>query len=206
MREETHLKPILICVAVVLLGTGYVMAADPIFIAGSSGVSPPPFMENSFSWMSTSVERAFTFTVVSGGPYYVEELEVAVFNSEAWAGSSAYFTINLDNVGKPGQSIASFELDSMTTTRQIQVAEVTQSAILDSGSLYWLVGGASNGQVYWNLDQVSLGPAAYRADKGEWTVIPYTNVSAFAILGFQVPEPATVLLLGLGVVMLRRKR
>jgi hypothetical protein len=199
-------KLIIICSMIVLWGSGYVIAADPVFIGGSS-VSPPLFMVNSFDWMSTSVERASQFIVVPGGPYYVEKLEVAVFIVQTWPPrppGSAYFTINPDDAGKPGHSIASFELDNITTTQQVLVAEVTQSAILNSGSLYWLVGGAYSEEVCWNLDLVSLGPHAYRVDKGEWVVFMGGNIDAFAILGSPVPEPATILLLGLGAAFLKK--
>jgi hypothetical protein len=192
----------------VLFGSGYVIAA-PVFIGGSSA-SPPPLMVDCFDWMTTSVERACQFTVVPGGPYCVEKLEVAVFILDSWPPpppGSAYFTINPDDAGKPGQSIASFELDGITTTQQVLVAEATQSAILNSGSLYWLVGGAStNGYVCWNLDLVNVGwwsQCGYRVDKGEWVVGTHGNIDAFAILGSPVPEPATLFLLSLGAGVLR---
>jgi hypothetical protein len=190
-----------------LLDTGYVTAADPVFIAGSSGVSPPHFTANSFGCMSTRVEIASQFTVVSGGPYNVEKLEVAAFISPpGWPTPSAYFTINTDDAGKPGQPIASFELDSITTTRQVLVAETIQSGILNSDALYWLVGGASNGQVLWNTDRDSMGKIGSKVDQGQWSFAQNSNLLSFAILGSPIPEPATLLLLGLGSLALLRKR
>ncbi len=201
---------IITCSTIVFFGSGYVIAA-PVFIGGSS-VSPPPIMMDCYDWMSTSVERAYPFTVASGGPYCAEKLEVAVFIHQSWPPkppASAYFTINPDDAGQPGQPIASFELNNIPTTQQVRVAEASQSAILNSGSLYWLVGCASTDEnICWNLDLINLGWGlnAYRVDKGEWKVFTGGNIDAFAILGSPAPEPATFLSLGLGVVFLKKTK
>ena len=174
-------------------------------IAGSSGISPPPFWEDCFWGMTPSTERAFPFTVTSGGPYIVEELEVAAFHSEGMAGSTAYFSINADNDGEPGDALATIEMTGITTSQQIVSATFTEEVILNSDTGYWLVGGTQQGQVNWGLGDNVFGTAAYRVEKGTWTILSDKNVSAYAILGSPIPEPATVLLLGFSMVFLRKK-
>ena len=50
-----------------------------------------------------------------------------------------------------------------------------------------------------------MGTTAYRSDEGEWVVQAYWNVGAFAILGSPIPEPCTLLLLGIGAAIAIRK-
>jgi len=178
-------------------------------IGGSSDTSPPPFWENSFWGMTSSIERAFPFTTPSGGPYIIEELEVAAYHYEGMTGATAYFSINADNAGEPGDVQALVELTGITTSQQVLSVDFTDELILGGDTSYWLVGGTNQGQVNWNFGDMAFGTAAYRVDEGEWTILSGANVSAFAILGNPVPEPSTILLLGLGVPFLsglRRKR
>jgi hypothetical protein len=59
----------------VLLGAG-VMSAPSVaeIIGGSSDSTPPPFWEDSFWWIISTIEKAFPFTTPSYGPFTVEEL------------------------------------------------------------------------------------------------------------------------------------
>lgn len=107
------------------------------------------------------------------------------------AGFTAFFSINADNAGEPGEALVTIDMAGITTTPQVLTAQVTQETILAPGTLYWLVGGTSIGQVNWNLGDMAFGVAAYRVQKGEWDVFSRRNVSAFAILGSPVPGPGT---------------
>lgn len=194
-----------VMVVVLCLASPQVLVfANTSVIAGSSGISPPPFWEDCFWGMTSSIERAFPFTVIAGGPYFVEELEVAAFHYRGMGGSTAYFSINVDNDGKPGDALATIEMTGITTSQQIVSTTFTEEIILNSDTCYWLVGGTQQGQVNWSLGDMAFGTAAYRVNQGEWTVLSYTNISAYAILGSPIPEPATLLLLGFGAGMVRR--
>lgn len=176
--------------------------AAPVVIAGSALESPPPFWENCFWGMTATVERAFPFTTISGGPFYVEELQVAVFS-----GSRATFSIHLDNNGKPGQTVVGiFETAGITSVQQVVSIQAAEETILYSNTAYWLVGQTPQAQVNWNLADDVFGKAAYRVDQGNWVIFQYANVSAFSLLGSQVPEPATLSLLAIGIALLRKRK
>ena len=110
-----------------------VLAASPtlatqVVIGGSSLESPPPFWDNSFWGMIASIQRAFPFTVIPGGPYYAEELQVVAYHYEGMAGSLANFSINLDDNGQPGQAVGTFETAGITTTSQVVSSQVPEPA------------------------------------------------------------------------------
>jgi len=189
---------------IILLTIDHLVFASISVIAGSSGISPPPFWEDCFWGMTSSIERAFPFTVIPGGPYFADELEVAAYHYEGLAGSTAFFSINVDNEGKPGDALATIKMTGITTSQQVVSATFTEEVILNSNSVYWLVGGTQEVQVNWSLGDMAFGTAAYRVNQGEWNILSYANISAYAILGSPVPEPATLLLLGLGCLIIRR--
>jgi len=176
--------------------------AGPIVIAGSSMESPPPFWEDSFWGMTPTIDRAFPFTIISGGPYYAEQLQVAAYHYSGMPGSSGCFSISLDQSGHPGNPIAAFEITGITTAQTVLTAELTYDTILYPETPYWLVGETPQGQVNWNLADNIFGTAAYRTGEDDWVILPHTNVSAFAILGSPVPEPCTLSLLALASLTL----
>jgi len=189
------------------------VSADMVVLAGSTMESPPPFWEDSFWGLTSNIERAYRFELESSIPHYAKELQIAAYHYENMPGSSANFSINLDDDGEPGQAIGEFNITGITTTQQILSAKVNEETVLHSGAAYWLLGGTSHGQVNWNLGDMAFtqeaGNYAYRViSEGDWIVSESSrsNISAYAILGTQVPEPATVALLGLGGLVVLRKR
>ena len=191
-----------------LVFTVGVANADSVVIAGSDSppASPPTFWADSFWGITSVIDRAFPFTVTGGGPYWLEELEVAVYHYEGLGGSTAEFSVNLDDGGLPGADIATFDVQGITTTPQVVAATLSQDVTLDSGTQYWILGSTTEEQVNWNLGDGAFGPAAYRVGEDDWVYFEDTNVSAFTLRGTPVPEPATLSLLALGGLALLRRR
>ncbi len=192
------MKRAMIVFGIVFLVSATGAFASSIVIGGSSSTAPPPFWPLSFRALASSIDWAFPFTVPSGGPFLAEQAEVAAFYYAGLAGDQAVFTINSDNGGIPGAPLVQFDITSITTTPSVLSALPSVSAMLDSGSQYWFAGSTSSGQVNWNLGADSFGTAAYRQD-GTWETLTGINISAFAVLGSPVPEPASLLLLGTGL-------
>ena len=167
--------------------------ADPyaIVLAGSSGTSPPPFRSDAFWGITSVVEKAFPFILIPDGSYNATELQIAADHYERLAGSVAQFSIKLDDSGKPGVEIATFQLRGISTERQVLSAVPSGNVTLDSGTQYWLVGATPRGQVNWSLGDNAFGTAAYRVSGGDWIIQDNSYVCAFAILGSPVPEPVT---------------
>lgn len=177
-----------------------------VVIGGSTMESPPSFWDSSFWGMTSVIERAFPFTTILGNSFYVEELQIAAYHYEGLAGSQASFSIRIDDNGLPGQSLGSFQTNSITMTPQVLTLTTTDEIILSSDTAYWLVGQTPQGQVNWNLADNVFGTVAYRVGQDPWTVLSYSNFSAFVILGTEIPEPATLSLLTLGAMLMRRRR
>jgi hypothetical protein len=164
-------------------------------LAGSTMESPPPFLPDSFWDLTPSVDRAFPFQLIPGGPYLVEELQIAAFHYEGLTGDTAEFSIRTDDNGFPGSEIATFAVEGITTTEQVITVPVLEHSVLDSGTTYWLVGSTLQQQVNWNLGDDAFGPGAYQVEGQEWVLLRQTNTSAYAILGSAVPEPSSAVLL-----------
>jgi hypothetical protein len=152
----------------------------PVLIGGSTLASPPPYRTGCYAPVSASYNRANQFRVVSGGPYSVEALQVAV---SAQTGTHASFWIYSDTQGIPGQSLASFDVPQPPSTPAVVSVHPDTDVELQGGTLYWLVGGAVEGIVRWYCGLNAYGRAATRFNGGPWTVSSDTDLNAFAVLG-----------------------
>jgi hypothetical protein len=167
---------------------------DPIVIAGSDDppASPPSFWDSSFWGITSSIDRAFPFTLVADRPSRLEELDVAAYHYENSGGTNADFSIALDDGGLPGTDVAVFHVNGITTTPQILSATLAEDVTLEPDVQYWIVGRTAAGQVNWNLGDSTFGPAAYLVHGEDWVYYQNTNVSAFTLRGTPVPEPGGI--------------
>jgi len=192
-------------------------AAKPVSavtIGGSVLRSPPQYQPNSFFGFTASFQEAFPFHVIPGDGWIPERLEVPLYHYESLPGNSAVFSICSDDSGRPGSQLATFPVSNITTNERIySVAPSFVAGPLQGDTTYWLVGSTSAGQVNWNLEWDTFHDAerAYRVDGGDWVVQSgLANTSAFAIEGSAVPEPSSIVLLGIAAISLlayaRRRR
>jgi len=151
--------------------------------------------------MTPSIDRAFPFVVRPGGPYQVSVLEAAVHHYVSMPGSSADFSIHLDESGLPGAPIAMFRMSGISTEQVVVSSLLSSPVLLNSDERYWIVGSTESGQVNWNLGDSTFGEAAYRVNDGPWEYFDSTNVSGFALLGTPVPEPLSIFLYGAALLM-----
>lgn len=185
-----------------------------VVIGGSTLTSPPPFWQESYYGMTSGLERACSFTTVSGGPFRAETLQIAAFYYSFQSGSHARFTINLNNNGTPGAVIGTFETNSIpriqwpetSYTPRILNIQAGADIILDPDTTYWLTGQTLQQQFNWHLADSVFGTVAYRQSQGQWSVLQNGNLAAFAILGTPLPEPSTLLLLTLAGLLLKKNK
>jgi len=193
-----------VCCAFFLLTSFCAGGADSaVTIGGSVLRSPPQYQSNSFFAFTPTFDEAFPFRAIPGDGWTIESLRVPLYHYQGMAGDRAAFSILSDDAGTPGSTVATFSVSGITTESHIySIAPSFVAGPLQGDTTYWLVGSNPTwGQVNWNLEWDTFYDAerAYRVDGGDWVVQSgLANVSAFAIEGSAVPEPSSIVLLGIG--------
>jgi hypothetical protein len=178
-------------------------ADSAVTIGGSVLRNPPQYQSNSFFAFTPTFDEAFPFRTIPGDGWTIEGLSVPLYHYQGMAGDRAAFSIVSDNSGAPGSTVATFSVSNITTEAHVYlVAPSFVAGPLQGDTTYWLVGSNPTwGQVNWNLEWDTFHDAqrAYRVSGGDWVVQSgLGNVSSFAIEGSAVPEPSSIVLLGLG--------
>ncbi len=199
MRALTYTLFLIVC-------SGSVASADFDVVGGTSTEVPVPFWNDCFWAITSSTDMAFPFSLDAEYPCLVSGLQVAAHHYEYMSGSSAEFSIHVDDGGVPGAEVLSFFTDDIDTRQRAVTMAVADPVLLAPSVQYWIVGSTEQSQVNWNLGDMAFGTAAYKPGADDWVMLEDTNVSAFALIGEAVPEPASLLLMLVGGGVLLRRR
>lgn len=171
--------------------------------------------------VSSSTFRAIEFEM-SGTSFNLSAVKLALVNYDTSAGDVAILTVRLNDSGAPSSSIYGSFLSPTSSSNAVDEFEFTpQSTItLEMGTKYWLViAAASDVNTFsWVRDDPSVAPTGSYATylkqaistNGNSGWSDGTDPHSVDVKGTAVPEPATSLLVGLGlgaaVWMSRRRR
>jgi hypothetical protein len=164
---------------------------------------------------------AFAFDVPTGSDYRLEEVRIAA----SWAGSkkNAAFWIFEDALGLPGATplapLAEGPADLGTTPSVLSLPAPAPLG-LAAGQRYWLVVEPASLDATVPADDfvelwLGSGASGFQTSRvsfdsgpwGDWFSPSFENEApAFSVEAAPIPEPGTLLLLGIGLALLPRRR
>ena len=160
---------------------------------------------SSTSW--NELDIAARFVVPSISDRYLDNIEVACRSYSSSNISDITVMITADNSEYPGTVLATKQVTAPASSA-IVTADFANNLQLTAGSAYWVRVStvATSGQVFWHISQPKRydGACKWSGNNGQSWNGYSSELPAFRVNS--VPEPATVLLLGIGALCLVNRR
>ena len=197
-------------IALLVILTGSAERASGMSTVVFSNLNAGTYSANealSISGSSTFFEFDQGGSFTPSADYTLDSISAALTHS---AGTNAIdLSLMSDDAGVPGAVIESWSFVNLpqfgTTNTALAAGSSTLHPLLMAGTPYWVVAsaGAADSDMGFNLNTLGQKGRAFKYG-GSWTFDGTSNAPAFQVEGTlaaaAVPEPSTVLLMGLGLV------
>jgi hypothetical protein len=192
-----------------ILGAGMVANADVII--NTFGTVTSPGFDDAISWTVDPTQSMAKQFSPSFGTYTLDEIDIALmFQTQT---STINVSLCADNAGSPGSVLETFSVVNAGTLSfgSLYVLNSAAHPTMTMGGNYYvtITPGDANSQGGWNFtNDGHNGDMQYSTNGGStWTGFNNTD-GAVTVQGklSSVPEPASMVVLGLGVLSLVRRR